>query len=117
MGLRDARIEGSRKIIAPELLPFEVLNALHCKRLFKASGLVEISEALDSYSFELHPLRGEYARRTLEVAGESGLTVHDASYVALAGMERAEFITADPKMVGMLKGQHRLSAKGLRKKG
>ena len=115
--IRDAHIEGSVKIVAPELLPFEVLNALHCKRLFKTAELAEISDALEAYSFELRPLRGDYARRTLEVAGESRLTVYDASYVALAGMEGAEFVTADLKMVGALKGKHRLFSKGLYGKG
>jgi len=116
LGVRDAHIEGSVKIIAPELLPFEVLNALHFKRLFKASELGEIAEALEAYSFELRPLRGDYARRTLEVASESRLTVYDASYVTLAEMEGAEFVTADAKMAGALRGRRGLSTRCLGEK-
>ena len=112
--IRDGHIEGKVKIIAPELMPFEVLNALHYKRLFKTAELAEISDALEAYSFELRPLRGEYARLTLEVAEESRLTVYDAAYIALAEIEGAELITADMKIVGMLKGRCRLFVKGLR---
>jgi predicted nucleic acid-binding protein len=114
--IRDGHIEGRVKIIAPELMPFEALNALHHKRLFETAELVEISDALEAYSFDLRPLRGDYARRTLEIAEESHLTVYDATYIALAEMEGARFVTSDLKMVGKLKGRYRLFSKGLHEK-
>lgn len=43
----------------------------------------EIAESLDAYSFGLYPLRGEYAKRTLEVACENNITIYDASHISL----------------------------------
>ena len=45
--LRDQYIEGSIRIIAPELMVFEALNALYYKKLFSEDGLKRISEALE----------------------------------------------------------------------
>ena len=56
--LRDKYIEGELVILAPELILYEVLNALYFKRLFSREELREISEALEAYSFSLYPLRG-----------------------------------------------------------
>ncbi len=44
----------------------------------------EIPEALGAYSLDLYPLRGNYAEKTLEFPFENGVTVYDASYIALA---------------------------------
>jgi hypothetical protein len=36
---------------------------LYYKKLFSEDEMEEISEALDSYLFDLYPLKGEYAKR------------------------------------------------------
>ncbi|MGC8578222.1 MAG: hypothetical protein ACP5M7_09575 [Thermoproteota archaeon] len=58
--IRDKYIEGEIKLIAPEIITFEVLNALYYKKLFSESEMKEISEALNSYSFGLYSLEGKY---------------------------------------------------------
>lgn len=65
--VRDKYIDGEIKLIAPEILPFEVLNALYYKKLFSKEELEEISEALEEFSFELYSLKGEYAKKIIEV--------------------------------------------------
>ncbi|MEM3995420.1 MAG: type II toxin-antitoxin system VapC family toxin, partial [Thermofilum sp.] len=69
--VRDRYVSGELKLIAPELLPFEVLNALYYKRLFTVEELKSAAEALDAFFFELYPLRGDYAKLALEVAHEN----------------------------------------------
>jgi len=66
--IRDKYISGELKLIAPENINFEVLNALYYKRLFSEEEIKEIAEALDAFSFELYPLKGGYAKKTVEVA-------------------------------------------------
>ena len=101
--LRDRYVDGGVRIAAPELLIFEVLNALHYKNLFSESELKEISEALEAYSFNLYPLRGDYAEKTVEVALKNNITIYDASYIALAIIRNAHMYTADEKLMRKLK--------------
>ncbi|MBM5804573.1 MAG: type II toxin-antitoxin system VapC family toxin [Candidatus Verstraetearchaeota archaeon] len=113
LAIRDGYIEGEFEIAAPELLLFEVMNSLRYKGLFTVTELKGISEALEAFSFDLYSLRGDCARRAVEIADENNITIYDASYIALAMMERAEFYTADEKLLGRLKKRYREFAKGL----
>jgi len=112
--VRDRYVEGEIQIIAPELITFEVLNALYFKRLFSEDELKQISEALEAYSFSLYPLRGEYARKAVEISYENDITLYDASYVALAIVRDTFAYTADEKLVRKLKGEYRRYVRGLR---
>ncbi|WP_290596145.1 MULTISPECIES: type II toxin-antitoxin system VapC family toxin [unclassified Archaeoglobus] len=111
--IRDAYINGKIKLIAPELIVFEVLNALYYKKLFSISELKDISEALEAYSMELYPLRGEYARKTLEVAFENNVTVYDAAYVSLAILKDSVMVTADRKLIDSLRDEYGVFVRGL----
>jgi len=96
--LRDEYINGSIEIIAPELMPYEVLNALKYTKLFTKEELVMIAKSLTLYGFRLYPLAGKIAERTVEIAMERDLTIYDASYIALAEDQNAKLYTADKKL-------------------
>lgn len=104
--IRDKYVGGEVRLIAPELLIFEVLNALYYKGLFSVEEMKEIAESLDAYSFELYPLRGEYAKKALEVAYENNITIYDASYVSLALLKNTYVYTADVKLKGKLRDKY-----------
>lgn len=112
--IRDRYIEGEMKLIAPEIISFEVLNALYYKGLFSEDELKEVSEALDAFSFELYPLKGEYARKTIEAAYENDITIYDASYIALAVMRNSYVYTADEKLIDKLRGDYHPYIRGIR---
>ena len=112
--LRDRYIDGEIRILAPELMIFEVLNALYYKKLFSESEMKEISESLEAYSFTLYPLKGEYAEKTLEVAFKNGVTVYDASYIALAMIKGTCMYTADEKLIRKLKKGYLKYVKNIR---
>ena len=101
--VRDRYIEGEIRIIAPEILPFEVLNALYHKRLFSKDELKEISEALDAFSFDLYSLRGEYTKKAIEVSVDNNITVYDAAYISLAMVKNTIVYTADEQLIKRLK--------------
>jgi len=100
--LRDSYIEGKMLIIAPTLLPFEVLNALKYTHLFKEDDLKVVAEALDSYNFELINLKGEYAKKAVEIAINKDITIYESSYVALALIFSTKLYTADSKLIEKL---------------
>ena len=112
--LRDRYIEGKIRIIAPELMIFETLNALYYKRLFSEEELKQISEALEAYSFTLYSLRGEYANKALEVAFKNDITIYDASYIALAIIRNTHVYTADEELIRKLKYEYQKYVKSIK---
>lgn len=97
--LRDMHINGEIYLAAPELLPFEVLNALKYSRLFNLEELKMAAISLSSYGIELYSLRGKLAQKTMEIAVRKGITVYDAAYIALAQELNTNLYTADEKLI------------------
>ncbi|MBO3832955.1 MAG: type II toxin-antitoxin system VapC family toxin [Candidatus Brockarchaeota archaeon] len=97
--LRDMHVSGQLDIAAPELLFFEVLNALKSSRLFSEEELKTAANSLLNYRVELHPLNKQLAEKTVEIAVKTNLTIYDAAYVALAVDLDTVLYTADEKIV------------------
>lgn len=97
--LRDAYVDGILDLAAPELLPFEVLNALRYSGVYGEDELKEIATALDDFQLELFRLEGRLALYTVEIAMRKGVTVYDASYVSLAKLLGTVLYTADEKLI------------------
>jgi len=97
--IRDSFTEGLIDIIAPSLLYFEVLNALKYSGAFGEDELKKVARILEDYQFTIYELRGAYAEKAVEIAMRKGITIYDASYVALALIEETELYTADEKLL------------------
>ncbi len=97
--LRDMHVNGEIQIAAPELLPFEVLNALKYSRLFTLEELKKATISLSSYGIRLYPLKGELAEKTVEISIKKDITIYDASYIALALKLKTILYTADEKLI------------------
>ena len=97
---RDALVD----LAAPSLLPYEVLNTLKYSAALGEDELKEIMKALEDLQITLHPLEGAYASRAIEVAMRKGITVYDASYVALAEILQATLYTADERLIRKTRG-------------
>jgi len=96
--LRDMHVNGEIQIVAPELLPFEVLNALRYSGLFTVKEVKMAANSLLSYGIELYPLR-EFVEETIEIALSKDITVYDAAYLALARKLKTVFYTADEDLI------------------
>jgi predicted nucleic acid-binding protein len=92
-------------IAAPELLPFEVLNALRYNSEFGEKDLIQSAEILKQYSFWLFPLLGKLAEKTVENALKHGITIYDSAYLSLANLENKTFYTADEKLLAKLEDE------------
>ncbi len=97
--LRDSYRDGLIDLIAPSLLPYEVLNALKYSGAFGEDELKEIAKILDSLQITLYDLKEDYSATTVMVAMRKGLTIYDASYVALAVDKQGILYTADEKLL------------------
>ena len=97
--LRDEYINGSIEVVAPELMPYEVLNALKYTGLFTGEELIMIAKSLSLYGFKLYTLTGKLAEKTVKIAVQKDVTIYDASYVALAEDLNVKLYTSDTKLM------------------
>lgn len=100
--LRDGYLSGDYDLLAPSLLPFEVVNALMFSGHYDGDALQEASGSLTDYGLSLLPYRelGPVA----EIANDLDLTVYDAAYVALADTRGSIVYTADSRLLDDLEG-------------
>jgi predicted nucleic acid-binding protein len=100
--LRDDYLEGKHDLVAPALMPFEVVTALKYSGHYDGDRLVEASTTLPEYGIDLVPYRklGPVA----EVAVDLDVTLYDASYVALADTTDSTAYTADGRLLEVLEG-------------
>jgi predicted nucleic acid-binding protein len=68
-------------IASPDLLPYEVLNAMRYNPNLGERQLKEIATALDKYSLWLTPLEGELADMSVENSMRHGISVYDSAYI------------------------------------
>ncbi|MEM2759656.1 MAG: type II toxin-antitoxin system VapC family toxin [Nitrososphaerales archaeon] len=85
-------------IACPQILPFEVLNALRYNPEFGEEQLNIASVALQKYQFRLYPILGEIAHLCVENALKFGISIYDASYLSLAEHLDSKCYTADERL-------------------
>ena len=78
--LKDDYAAGRVDLIAPALMPFEVLNALRYSSAFGGEELIQVARILDDLQITLYGLKGDYAEKTVMLALRKGITVYDAAY-------------------------------------
>jgi len=97
--MRDDHASQRIMIVVPAVAPFEVLNALRYSGGFGTDDLIEISRTLDGYQFVEAPLKGDYAEEVARLAMDLGVTVYDASYLALGKVRGIDVYTADEQLL------------------
>jgi predicted nucleic acid-binding protein len=95
MDIRLDYINGLVDLVAPDLLPYEVLNALRYDPDFGKADLEKVATAIEDYQLLLVPLK----TGAVDMAYEYGISIYDASYLALAKEMGVELYTADEKLL------------------
>jgi predicted nucleic acid-binding protein len=101
-----AILGSDRELVAPDLLPIEVGNVLWKK--VRAADLttdqaVERFEGLGKMGLRIVGT-GSIQSRAIQLAVETGRTVYDSLYLALAIAEECQLVTADERFVNALRG-------------
>lgn len=96
--LRDDYVSRKVDIAVPELLFYEVINSLRYNLEFGLDELKLSGETLEDYDFWTFPLRGELLEGSIELAAKYGITIYDASYVAIGKLRSWLTYTADTRM-------------------
>ena len=72
---------------------------------FGIKDIQQVLSALSKFGFLVESLEDELADMTIELAFQYGLTIYDASYIAISNKKNCEFVTADEKLYEKLKGE------------
>jgi predicted nucleic acid-binding protein len=103
--LRDDFRNAVHELLAPDLLPTEVANALlvveRRGRILPGQGLLFLADLLTTLP-QIHPALPDLAPRAYVIAELCQASVYDCLYVALAEREKYELITADDKLAKKL---------------
>lgn len=97
--IRDRYIKGEINLLAPNLILYEVLNALKYIKLHDQKEMGKVYETLVNYGIGFSELEMELAKETISIAKNSELSIYDSAYLALAKIKKGELITADEKLV------------------
>jgi predicted nucleic acid-binding protein len=96
--------DGELVLLAPDLLYPEAGNILWKKRRLHELTIAEVDEIVDAIS--ALPIKIQASRPVMPlavtIAMQSGITVYDAMYVAVARIYETKMITADKKLVDAL---------------
>lgn len=100
--LRDDYLDGDHDLSAPQLLPFEVVNALRYSGHYEGERLQAAARSLGHYGLDLLPFRA--ISEISAVAEALDVTIYDASYVALAEHRDTVGYTSDEALVADVSG-------------
>jgi len=102
--LRERHLAGAETIAVPELLFYEVGNAMVWSRRLSEEESGASWEGLCSVALDVYSLRSQGMLRAMALARTAGLSVYDATYVALAERLECDMVTADAKLARKLDG-------------
>jgi len=100
LSIKDAYLAGECDIIVPRLLFYEVGNVLAQKKPKDAQRYIQ---ALFDMGLSQYPEEESFFRKTVEISQQTGTTVYDASFHALAILTGGTLITADAKYYAQAK--------------
>lgn len=108
LDLREEHINGLKTLMAPDLLLYEVCNALRFKPGFTGEMVGRaVGDLMDIQVDFIVPSR-ELAERSAELAIEYDVTVYDSCYLALSDLMGVKVYTSDRRFYEKAKASGRL---------
>jgi len=96
--LRDAHRDGRIVLTAPDLLVYEVANALNYNPKITNEQLTRAIRGLVDLDLDLLAPSAEYMAQTARLARKLSISTYDASYTALSELLGTSLVTADKKL-------------------
>jgi len=96
--LREKHINGDIEIVVPDLLLYEVSNALRFNPNFKEEDIKKAIQSLFDIDINIVVPVQETLQEAVDIAYSKNITIYDAFYIALAQTIGFDFITADEKL-------------------
>jgi|HubBroStandDraft_1064217.scaffolds.fasta_scaffold03783_6 predicted nucleic acid-binding protein len=99
VSLRDAHSKGQVRILAPQLLPYEIANVLRFRPGISPNDLRGIMRSFFDLQLALAPPTSASLRHALDFAFREKLTIYDACYAVLAESHACPLVTADTDLL------------------
>ncbi len=97
--LRDGVFSGKCRLEAPDLLLFELANALRFNSRFNAEDVKLALGSILDMGISFHHAEGPLLSRAVDLAFRYRMTVYDGCFIALADIRGLTLITADEKLM------------------
>jgi predicted nucleic acid-binding protein len=109
LNLLEKHYRGGIELLAPSILSYEVANGLVIAGRRGRLAQEEVCEALEGYwALQLTVVdASRFFRQLPHFSNGYGISIYDASYAAVAELEKVPLITADEKLLGALKKDFR----------
>lgn len=104
LGLRYEILEGKCFVTVPDLLFYELANALRYNDKFTAEDVKYAVKSIIDMELDVRGIDAAIAERAVEIAFKFNVTVYDAYFLALSQIENKPFVTADYKFVERIEG-------------
>jgi predicted nucleic acid-binding protein len=105
--IRQKHIEGADQIVVPDLLLYEVANALRFHPDFSSREIKQAIDTLFDIELEIITPTSSLLSKAIDIAKGQNVSCYDAAYLALAEELHSIFITADQKFVGRLSDRYK----------
>lgn len=102
--LRESLLEGTVFFVVPDLLFYELANALRHNRNFSKKDVEQAVRSVFEMGLEVKRVNEEVMREAISLAFKHDVTVYDAYFLALSKKEGKQFITADYRFMGRVRG-------------
>lgn len=110
ISIREKFYAGKMEIVVPDLLLFEISNALRYNPTFTSKEIQEALETLFGMGIQIITPTLSLLGKTVELAEVFDVTCYDATYLALSEELGFEFITADEKLYRKIEKSSKLKA-------
>src|SRR2546428_11005209 len=98
LSLRNQHVDRRRTLVAPDLLLYEVGNALRFKPGFNPSVTAKALDDLFDLQVDLLAPSKELVRKSSELAFKYGITMHDSCYLSVGELMGVEVVTAEDEL-------------------
>lgn len=95
LDLRYKILEGKCYIIVPDLVFYELSNALRYNPHFTADDVKDAVNTVMDMGFDVKGIDNETVERAVEIAFQYNVSVYDAYFLALSRKEKKPIVTAD----------------------
>ena len=102
--LRHQILAGLCKIIIPDLLFYELANALRHNPNFTVKDVQASLDSVFNMDFDVRKVDSSLIEVAIDIAFKWNVTVYDAYFLALSQLESKPFVTADYKFTRRIKG-------------
>jgi len=101
--LRQQMLDGICSVTVPDLLIYELANALKNNPNFTSKDVKVALDSIFNMGIEIREADGLVIAQAIDIAFRLNVTVYDACFMALSQIEKIPFITADHKFIERVK--------------